>query len=272
MRSTDNETSCWVDEELGLVIDELLGKDGIEDVLLDVLVNLLLGDILVVLGGEDDGLQPLGLAVLVVLYGNLGLAVRTEVLQCTVLADLCKLSCQLVSQRNRVRHVLRRLVRRIAEHHTLVAGAGIQIVPHLAFLGLEGLVHAHGNVGRLLVKGYHDRAGIAVKAGLRIVVADFVHGLPHDGGNVELCLRRDLTGHKDEACAGCGLAGYAAHGILLHAGVEDGVRNGIADLVGMAFRHGLGGKKKLLHVLKNLLSRVCCRKNGIRKKRIPSLY
>ncbi len=65
--AADDETTSGIDKELGVSVDELLGENLVEDVLLDVGMNLLLGDNIVVLGGENHGLQAKGCAVLVVL-------------------------------------------------------------------------------------------------------------------------------------------------------------------------------------------------------------
>ena len=147
VRAADNETAGGVDVHLRLVVDELGGKDGVEDVLLDILVDLLLGHIGIVLGRKNDGFETAGLAVLVVFYRNLGLAVRTQILEGAVLADLCQLLGELMRQADGIGHVFVRLVRCVAEHHTLVAGTGIQVFRRVAALCFEGLVNTESNVG-----------------------------------------------------------------------------------------------------------------------------
>ena len=49
MRSADNKSSCGIDEELGIVINKLLGKYRIKYILLDILMDLLLCNILIML-------------------------------------------------------------------------------------------------------------------------------------------------------------------------------------------------------------------------------
>ena len=75
MRSADNESSGGVNEELGVSIYHFSGDDGIKYILFDVGMDLLLGNILVMLGGAYDSLEPYRLSVLVVLYRNLSLSV-----------------------------------------------------------------------------------------------------------------------------------------------------------------------------------------------------
>ena len=98
VRSADHETSCRVDEELGLVIDQLLWKDRVEYVLLDILVNLLLSHILVMLSRKDNSLKAERLSVLIVLYRNLSLSIRTKILQSSVFSYICKSLCEFVSK------------------------------------------------------------------------------------------------------------------------------------------------------------------------------
>ena len=50
MRSADNETAGGIDEELGVIINKFSGKHGIEDILFDVVMDLLLGHIFIMLG------------------------------------------------------------------------------------------------------------------------------------------------------------------------------------------------------------------------------
>ena len=147
VRSPDDKTAGGVDEIFGLVVQKLLRENRIKDVFLNILVDLFLCDLCVMLCGKDNCLQSLGLAVFVVFHGNLGLAVRPQVIQGAVLAHLRQLQRQLVGERDRVGHQLGRLVCGIAKHHPLVAGAGVQVVRHAAVLSLQSLVNSHGDVG-----------------------------------------------------------------------------------------------------------------------------
>jgi hypothetical protein len=48
----------------------------------------------------------------------------------------------------------------------------------------------------------------------------------------------DFSGDDDQAGGGEGFAGDPAEGVFGEAGVEDGVRNLVGDLIGMAFGYG----------------------------------
>jgi hypothetical protein len=78
------------------------------------------------LGGEDHGVDAGGLAIFVVLDGDLALAVGAEVGELAGLADGGELAGELVGQGDGGRHQLGGLIGGVAEHHALVAGtAGV---------------------------------------------------------------------------------------------------------------------------------------------------
>ena len=52
----------------------------------------------------------------------------------------------------------------------------------------------------------------------------------------------DFTADDDEIALGVGFASHAAVRVLREAGVENGIRNGVADFVRMAFADGFGRK------------------------------
>ena len=92
MRSADHETSGRIDEKLGLSVYHLCRKDLIKYIFLNVCMNLLLGYFLIMLGRKNYCIQTLCLAVLIVLYGNLGLSIRAKVTESSILADLGQLT------------------------------------------------------------------------------------------------------------------------------------------------------------------------------------
>ncbi len=117
----------------------------------------------------------------------------------------------------------------IAEHDTLIAGALI-----LVALGIDAL----GDVGRLWMNEGLDLHLLPMKAVL--LIADILDGVPHH------LLQRlvgdcrgttGLTGEEDAVRGGHGLHGDARIGIRREIGVDDGVGNAIANLVGMTFGH-----------------------------------
>ena len=89
-----------------------------------------------------------------------------EVVEDLLLAHLGEAAGELVGEHDRQRHQLFGLVAGVAEHQALVAR--------------PARVHAHGDVGGLLVDGGDDRAGLVVEAVLGAGVAHALDGLAHD--------------------------------------------------------------------------------------------
>ena len=217
------------------------GDDGTDDLLDHVLADGLQGDLGGVLGGDHHGIHTGGLAVHI-LHSDLGLAVGTEVVQLAALTDGGQSLGQLVGQGDGQGHELGSLVAGVAEHETLVARAGVESV-RLTVLGLQGLVHAHGDIGGLLVDGGDDGAGVAVKAVLGTGVSDLADGLADDLLEVHGSLGGDLTHDGHKAGGAEGLAGHAGHGILAEQLVQDGVGDLVGNLVGMTLGHGFAGEQ-----------------------------
>ena len=145
-------------------------------------MDLLLRDVRLMLRGDNDRFQSRRLPVLVVLYGDLCLSVRTKIFERPVLADLCQLKGKLLREGDWIRHKLRSLIRCVAEHHSLVTGAdGFDLLfGHFIFLRLIGLVYAHRDIRRLLVHRNDDRTGVRVKSHFGICVADLTDRIPGD--------------------------------------------------------------------------------------------
>ena len=153
-----------------------------------------------------------------------------------------------------------RLVARITEHHALVACADlVEFVAfdHFAMLGFVGFIHAHSDIGTLVMNGIQHAAGFAVETVLRTLVADVLQHVARDSLHVNVSLRANFAGHDDHARGSQGLA-RAAHlcricrravrsnvaglcqlRFLLQKCVQNGVGNLVADLVGVTFGHGL---------------------------------
>ena len=166
--------------------------------------------------------HPLGLAVFV-FHGHLRLAVRAQA------GDRAGLSCdrQLpgdsVSQHHWQGQKLQSLPAGIAIDHALVSSTHFRTA-----------VHSPGNVRTLIVG---DDLHLVVAA-----VACFSHGFADDVGNVRQLFYGDFSRHKNFARSGQHLAGHPGVGIVLQTGIQNAVRDGIAELVRMALRDRLGGQ------------------------------
>jgi hypothetical protein len=225
-----------------------LTKDTLDDVGLD---QVLRGDPVGVLRRHEHALDldrtlP-SVVVDLVANGHLRLAVRPQVRELTSLAHLGEPLADLVREHDRKGHQLLRLVRRVPEHHSLVAGADPVewIVVTRVVLHLVRRIDTLRDVGRLLVERDHDTARRRVEAPLRMRVADLRDPLAHELGNVDVDVGGDLARDDDEPCRDQRLAGNATQGILRQNGVDVGVRDLVGDLVRVPFGDGFRGKEEL---------------------------
>jgi len=76
--SADDKAAGGIDVVLGVLVEEIGGQHGLDDVLEDVGVQIFIADGIGVLAADDDGVDAGGLAVLVVLDRDLALAVGAQ--------------------------------------------------------------------------------------------------------------------------------------------------------------------------------------------------
>ena len=229
-----------------LLVVQVRRQDGTKDTLDDVrLDQVLRGDPVGVLRGHEHALdfdRTLPSVILdLITNRHLCLAVGPQVGQLARLAHLGEPLADLVREHDRKGHQLLRLVRRVTEHHSLVAGADPveRIVVTRVVLHLVRRIHALRDVGRLLVERNHDAAGRRVEAPLGVRVADLRDPIANDPRHVDIRVGRNLAGDDDEAGGDQRLAGDAAVHVVGQDRVEHRVRDLVGDLVGMALGDGL---------------------------------
>ena len=206
--AANDEAARGVQVVHGLRVQQVRGHDLVDHLLAQVLLDLLVGDLVVVLRGDHDGVHAQGrqrAAHGLVLHGHLRLAVGAHPGAGAVLAHLGELVANAVGQQVREGHGLLSLVRGVAEHDALVAGANL-----LGGLGLGLLAkHALRNVGGLRLQRHeHVARGVVEALGL-VVVANVLHRLAHHLLVVHLGLGGDLAKHHHHARLGGRLAGHA---------------------------------------------------------------
>ena len=97
----------------------------------------------------------------------------------------------------------------------------------------------------LLGDGFGDDHLVGVEDIIVVDVADFSDGSAHDFFEIELGVGGNLSGQHNHVALHEGFAGHAAFFVLREAGVEHGVGDGVANLVGVAFAHRFGGKNEV---------------------------
>jgi hypothetical protein len=218
------------------VVVEVLGGDGsLDDLLLDLLAELLGGDVLGVLGGDDNSVDALGddsTVVLGVLDSDLGLGVGPQPGQGAVTASLGHGSVQLVGEEVAEGKELGSLVGGIAEHDALVTGTEL----------LNGLlvVETLSNIGGLLLNGDEQVARLVIEPLGGVVIPNVFDAVTDHLLVVEVGAGGDLAEDHDHARLSSGLASHLREGVLLQACIEDCVGDLIGNLVRVALADGLG--------------------------------
>lgn len=197
LRTTNDEAAGRLKVVDGAVIQQVVGDDLADDLLLENGTELLSGDIVSVLGGDDDGVDAQrldGTVVVGVLNGDLGLGVREQPGDGAVLASSLHGSVELVGEEDSEGQELRGLIGGIAEHDTLVTST--ELLQSLV------IVETLGDIRRLLLNGDQDVAGLVVEALLRGIVADVLDGTTDDLLVVQLGLGGNLTKDHNHTCEG----------------------------------------------------------------------
>ena len=169
MRSAHDEAARGL-IKFGVVVDEIRRDHLLDDQVDHGALYLLVLHVGRVLRGDDDGVDPLRLVVLV-LDGHLRLGVGADELDLAGLARLRQAEHQLVRELYGHGHEIVGLGDGVAEHHPLVAGAlflveALALGDSLRYVGGLGVhVHLHG-------------AGLGIETDFRIVVADVLRHFP----------------------------------------------------------------------------------------------
>ncbi len=246
MRAAYHESAGGVDEYLGVRVEKSGGNGGDYDVVYHVSAYLLKLNVCGMLRRNDYCVYSGRLAV-VVFHGDLGLSVGAQIGKSAVLADFGKAFRQTVCKVNGKRHKAFGLGAGVAENHTLVAGAGIVFIFKFALFGFQRLVHAQSYVGGLFVDGGDYAAGGGVETFFGRIVADLGDGVPDYRGDIDVRAGGDLAHHEHETRGAGSLARDARRRILGDYGVEHGIGDLVADLIGMPFGYGFGSEKPFYH-------------------------
>ena len=204
------------------------------DMGLDHLAHVGRGHVLVEMLGREHQARHLDRLAVGIAQRQLRLGVRPEPRLGAALAHLGQAAQDGVGVVDRRGHQLRRLVDGVAEHDALVARA--------LFLAVAG-VDALGDVRGLAVDVVVDLQGLPVEA--LLLVADVAHALAHDvldAGRARRSGPRTSPPTTTRSVVAKVSQATRASGSLGQEGVEHGVGDPVADLVGMPFGHRLGGE------------------------------
>jgi hypothetical protein len=203
-----------------LVVQVLRWNDLLDNLLLDLLAELFGGDVLAVLRADDDGIntdRDDSTAVMLILDGDLSLGVGSQPRKTARIAGLFHGRVELVGEEDSEGKHLGCLVGGIAEHDALITSAQV----------LEGLVVVKtlSDIGRLLLNGDQDVAGLVVEAFVGVIVTNVLDCATDDGLVVETGLCGDLAKDHDHARLGRSLACDFGERVLAQASIENGIGN-----------------------------------------------
>ena len=187
------------------------------------------------LGGDHDGVDALGTALVTVLHRHLALGVGAQVLHLLALAaDAAQLLQDDVGQRDGQRHQLVGLAAGVAEHHALVAGA-------LVLLGLTA--DAHVDVLALLVDGAEHAAALGLELVLALGVANLADNVAHGGLHVDIAVAGHLAADDGKTRGYQRLASHMTLGVAAEEFVEQRIADLVGHLVGMALGNTFRSEK-----------------------------
>ena len=205
MGAANHELTCWIDKVFDVVAKETEHRLGvnlllhtrnqdIDDILANLVEHTLVVRVkLVVLRRYHDGVDALRNTIVTVLYGHLALGIGTQIGHLTTFpTDVSQRTHDEMCQVKAYRHQVLRLVRSVAEHHTLVASTLILIL---------FAVNATVDVLTLLVNGSQDTTGIAIKLILRLRIAYLLDGVASYGLQVNIHLAAHLTHNDHLTCS-----------------------------------------------------------------------
>ncbi|URD93393.1 hypothetical protein MUK42_32538 [Musa troglodytarum] len=245
MRSANDESTRRIKVEDGLLIEILLGDDSLDYMLLQVSSNLVIGDGLIVLGGDEHGMHTNGdhgTVVIAVLDGDLGLAIGPQPWTSSIFADFGEASPKFCREDMAQGHQLRCLICCIAKHVTLIPSADL-----LGALG-EMAMDTLGDVRGLLLNVDKHLAAIGIEAYIIGCEPNGTAGVADNLLVVDVALGGDLTKDHDHVGLGARLTGNLAIRVLLEAGIKNCIRDLITELVWVPLIDRFRGEKEgVLH-------------------------
>ena len=128
-------------------------------------------------------------------HRHLRLPVRPQIRNDLRLANIRQPLRELMRQRDRQRHQLLGLIRRVPEHHPLITRTRDIERIIITRIGprLIRLIDALRDIRRLLIDRVDHRARLVIKPELRVRIADPLDRRTRDLLNIHIRLRRDLT-------------------------------------------------------------------------------
>ena len=242
MGSADDEIAGGVHVEAVAEIEvvEELGGDDLSEDLRDQLAHAV--SLAFEVHVRDHSLEDGDGAAVFVAEGQLALGVRPQEAEVrgvgvAQLGESLDDSVGVIDWRG---HVRGRLVACKAEHNSLVSSA--------LFAGdAGGLVHSARDVRALAVQSHVEFQALRAEALGGLVVADFGDDGTHQLFIIQVAWDRiDFPGQDHQVRGGEGFAGHVCAGLGVHGGIQHGIGNLVADLVGVSLGDRLRGEQVIV--------------------------
>ncbi|MNH10770.1 hypothetical protein D3C79_702590 [compost metagenome] len=228
--ATDNETAGRVDVVFGARAQPFGRQNRLDDLFHHRFLEVFQRDIFGMLSGQHHCVDADDFAV-VILESDLAFCVRTQPRQGTVFTDFGLALYQTVRVSHRRRHQHFGFVGGIAKHQALVAGTLFQRI---------GTVNALIDIRGLLADSAQHGTRVGVKTHIRMNITDFTYGFTGDFFDIYPSAGGDFATDQHHAGFHVGFASYARLRILFQDGVENGIGDLVGNFIGMPFGYGLG--------------------------------
>ena len=153
-------------------------NQDIQHIVLDGLQHRFISGKLIMLRGDDDGINTLRNTIVTILYCYLTLGIRAQIGHLlSFLANLSKSTHNKMGKIQGYRHQVLCFICSVTKHHSLIASSLILVIL---------TIHTTIDVIALLVNGCQDTAGVPIKLILCLRIADLLDGV------TSYCLQVDI--------------------------------------------------------------------------------
>ena len=217
-KAAQHKSARRIDENLRLLVDAHVMAGAVNDQSAEFLAQFVRIFICIMLAGDHNGVHALRNTKRI-LHRNLRFAVRSNAGDQLFFPAGGEQARDAVRQHDRRGQQFHRFPAGVAVHDALVACA--ERIP----------IDRVRNIGTLCMQPHLYM--------IITVISGIPNSLPHDGFHVGACRRAEFSGHKNFARRRQHFAGNAGIGIFFEAGVQNAVRNRVAELVRVTCRDGL---------------------------------
>ena len=217
-KAAQHKPAGRIDENLRLLVDAHIMAGTGNDQPAEFLTKLVRVFVCIMLAGDHDGVHAFRNTKRI-LHGHLRFSVWADTGNQLFLPAGGEQACDAVCQHDRRGQQLDRFPAGVAVHDALIACA--ECIPIDRTCNVRTL-HMQPHLYMIIT-----------------VISSILNGLPHDGFHVGACRRAEFPGNKNFARRCQHFTGDAGIRIFFEAGVQNVVRNRVAELVRMACRDGL---------------------------------